>query len=240
MASSNGNDGVLNELNKLMSAPPAFRAPAPPIYRGPESADEDVDGYPPAPIVQFTGRHDADGQPELVAAPRRGLVPKARQRTADVPAALLALAQGGGPPPMTPMGHPQAQPAAPAGPGMPGEGDVSQLKPSFPQTAQPQGVPPAYPAQGYPQPGYAQPYPTQGYPQAQPGYPQPGYPQMGQPQNFAVDMAIGALNNAFSSLQMLEMSGAIPPQRGLSFRQRELLEEVQRVLGRLNAPNTPR
>lgn len=238
MATNGNADPRLSELQKLVSAPPAFKTSPPPIYRGPESDDEDADGYPPAPVVKFTGRRDADGQPELVAEPVRGLVPKVRQRVAEVPAALVALAQGSQPASsMGAPGHGMA-PSRPATDMMPGVGDVSSLKPSFPTDgAPPQPSHPQTPALGYPAyAGYPQQPPVYGQPPMPPGF-QQGFaapvqaPAHAQNPNVFAEMAVSALKNAMSSLQMLENAGILPPQRGLAYRQWELLTEVQRVLG---------
>lgn len=241
------DNSKLDELRNLVMSKPAFKAPPPPIYRGPESADEDVDGYPPAPTVAFTGNVDADGQPELVAKPVKGIVPKMKARVADVPQSLVAAVSGGQPPSTLPPPAP-----APAVNGArqdmtPGIGDVTSLKPSLPPPENPAapGVQPHIPHYAgmnfpAPQAPVAPQVPLYGQPVMAPPMAPPAPPMQAGQGAVLVEMSLSSLKMAMTSLQVLESSGIIPQQRGLAYRQWELLEEVQRVLGRLNAPGTPR
>lgn len=87
-------------------------------------------------------------------------------------ATSIALAQGGGAPPLPPSGQP-------GDPAPPPPSTTPRPPPPPPSTAQPPpGVgqpPPAYPPGSGPPPGYGYPPPGYGYPPPGYGYPPPGY-----------------------------------------------------------------
>ena len=214
------SDATLDQLKALVAAPPVFTPPTQqgnggggghtPAQRYTGGVDPDAGfkatGFPPVPVLKDTGQIDDDGKPIFETTTLQAHV-AAKGRTIGAPIQFT-------PPAIVTAalaqnaGAPVAQPAAPA-PAAP----VEFMRPPTPGAP---FVPPA-----------AAPVPA-------PVYRAPTGPVTLPPAAALQALTVSCVQNALSTIEMLESAGIVPAGRGLSFRQRELLEEISRVLGKLN------